>query len=112
MKKIAALIATFVACILTLSPSNAPPAVASDAPSPWVAGALDHANPTLDFELGICIDPVEAADCINCSPRESTGTCKGANQCTSSRAACRKGGCKITGTASCSTAANVKKCSP
>jgi hypothetical protein len=50
-----------------------------------------------------------AADCFNCA-KDSDGTCAGANQCRGSREECRKAGCKITGTASCSTAANVKIC--
>jgi len=63
------------------------------------------------FALTLWITPTaaSASDCFNCA-KDSTGTCEGANQCRGSREECRKAGCKITGTASCSTAANVKKC--
>ncbi len=50
-----------------------------------------------------------ASDCFNCAA-DSTDACSGKQQCSDSREECRKKGCKITGTASCSTAANVKKC--
>lgn len=53
---------------------------------------------------------IELADCFMCA-RDSTGACAGADECTSSRSECTKQGCKITGTRSCSSAANVKKCS-
>lgn len=49
------------------------------------------------------------ATCLMCSS-SSTGACAGAKQCVGTRKECRKKGCKITGTSSCSTAANVKKC--
>ncbi len=54
-------------------------------------------------------DLAPMATCLMCSS-SSTGACKGARQCVGTRKACRKKGCKITGTSSCSTAANVKKC--
>lgn len=47
--------------------------------------------------------------CLLCGSG-STGACSGARQCRGSRKACRAKGCKITGTGSCSTAANVKIC--
>lgn len=50
-----------------------------------------------------------AQTCFNCA-KNSTSSCSGKQQCRGSRAECRKKGCKITGTASCSKAANVKKC--
>ena len=50
-----------------------------------------------------------AATCFLCS-RSSSGGCSGHQQCRGSRADCRKRGCKISGTASCSSAANVKIC--
>ena len=50
-----------------------------------------------------------AANCFSCA-KDSTGSCAGKQQCTASRAECRKRGCKITGTSSCSSSANVKKC--
>jgi len=53
--------------------------------------------------------PASAADCFNCA-KDSGDKCAGADQCRGSRDDCRKAGCKITGTASCSTAANVKIC--
>ena len=53
--------------------------------------------------------PIELSDCFMCA-KDSTGACSGADECTSSRSECTKMGCKITGTRSCSTSANVKKC--
>ncbi|MBR56991.1 MAG: hypothetical protein CMH54_02915 [Myxococcales bacterium] len=50
-----------------------------------------------------------AADCFMCG-KDSSGSCAGADQCQGDRADCRKAGCKITGTRSCSTAGNVKTC--
>lgn len=47
--------------------------------------------------------------CLLCGSG-SSGACSGARQCRGSRKACRAKGCKITGTGSCSTAANVKIC--
>ena len=69
--------------------------------------SCDEKLPQLDtppiFEVG-------SGDCFMCNKRESTGDCSGAEQCKASRKACRDAGCKITGTRSCSTAANVKTC--
>ena len=61
--------------------------------------------------LGPVLAPrlARAADCYNCA-KDSSGVCGGADQCKGSREECIKAGCKISGTASCSTAANVKKC--
>lgn len=50
-----------------------------------------------------------AEDCLLCA-KDSDKTCEGAQQCRGTREHCREIGCKITGTASCSTAANVKIC--
>ncbi len=50
------------------------------------------------------------ATCFMCSKSSSTGACKGADECSGSRSSCRKKGCKITGTRSCSSAANNKRC--
>jgi len=52
-----------------------------------------------------------AADCFNCSKTESTKQCEGYDQCKGTRKRCQRLGCKILGTASCSTAANTKICS-
>lgn len=54
-------------------------------------------------------DLLPMATCLMCGSG-STGACSGARQCVGTRKACRAKGCKITGTSSCSTAANVKKC--
>jgi len=54
-------------------------------------------------------DLLPMATCLMCGS-SSSGACAGARQCVGSRKACRKKGCKITGTSSCSSAANVKKC--
>ena len=51
-----------------------------------------------------------AEDCLLCG-KDSTDTCAGAQQCRGTREHCRSIGCKITGTGSCSTAANVTICS-
>ena len=59
--------------------------------------------------------PALAAVCFNCG----SGSSNGCKQCRSrsgkdtfkDRKICKKIGCKITGTGSCSTAANVKVCS-
>jgi len=58
--------------------------------------------------------PALAAVCFNCG----SGSANGCKQCKSrsgkdtwaDRKICKKMGCKITGTGSCSTAANVKVC--
>ncbi len=51
--------------------------------------------------------------CLSCS-KSSTGACdpggKSRVQCRGSRKDCKSKGCKITGTGSCSSAANVKIC--
>lgn len=48
-----------------------------------------------------------AEDCFLCG----SGSTNGCNQCRGGdRKACEARGCKISGTASCSTAANVKVC--
>src|SRR5687767_5444272 len=63
------------------------------------------------FALLLTITPgVQAADCFNCNNKESKDKCSGADQCRGTRDECQKAGCKITGTASCSTSANVKIC--
>ena len=50
-----------------------------------------------------------AETCFNCA-KDSASSCTGKQQCRGTRKECRQKGCRITGTASCSTAANVKKC--
>ncbi len=63
------------------------------------------------FGLAMSFGSVAAAeDCLLCT-KDSDGACAGAQQCRGTRESCRKSGCKIGGTASCSTAANVKICS-
>lgn len=54
------------------------------------------------------LEPV-MEDCFLCGG-DSTGACSGAQQCRGTRESCRESGCKITGTGSCSTAANMKIC--
>jgi len=72
-----------------------------------VFGQCEEAAPELVeppvFEIG-------SDDCFMCS-RDSTGDCAGAEQCKGTRKSCRDAGCKISGTRSCSTSANVKTCS-
>ena len=48
--------------------------------------------------------------CRMCNKRESTGACKNASQCRGSYSDCKSKGCKDTGSSSCSSSANVKKC--
>ncbi|WP_210412810.1 hypothetical protein [Leptospira ognonensis] len=47
-----------------------------------------------------------AEDCLLCG----SGSKNGCQQCRGDRKSCEAKGCKISGTASCSTAANVKIC--
>ena len=63
----------------------------------------------LCFLLVLAPSVALAEDCLNCAS-DSSGDCAGAGQCRGTREHCRSIGCKITGTASCSTAANVKIC--
>ncbi len=68
---------------------------------------------SLAIALALCIlapAVASAEDCFLCGS-DSTGACDGARQCRGTREHCREVGCKITGTASCSDAANVKICS-
>jgi hypothetical protein len=55
------------------------------------------------------VGSASAETCFNCA-KDSTSSCSGKQQCRGNRADCRKKGCKITGTSSCSSAVNVKKC--
>jgi len=60
--------------------------------------------------LSICAPAVAVAeDCLLCG-QDSTDKCDGASQCRGTREHCKSIGCKISGTGSCSTAANVKIC--
>ena len=66
------------------------------------------------FALVLAASPAMAALCFNCG----SGSKNGCKQCKSrsgkdtqkDRKICKDLGCKITGTGSCSTAANVKVC--
>ena len=53
-----------------------------------------------------------ARDCLNCGSGSSNGCqqCDAGGTSSDARKACEKAGCKITGTGSCSSAANVKIC--
>jgi len=53
-----------------------------------------------------------AKDCLLCSSSSSNGCqqCDAGGTDSKARSACEKAGCKVTGTGSCSTAANVKVC--
>lgn len=101
MNKLAML---FCAAVFTLALSGfaQTEAIAQDAVAPPAATQTTAVDQQQD-------DLAPMATCLMCSS-SSTGACKGARQCVGSRKACRKKGCKITGTSSCSTAANVKKC--
>ncbi len=76
-----------------------------------VKSSLQSVTPAQDFTLPTEGDEaVPKATCFMCSKSSSTGSCKGADECGGSRSGCRKKGCKITGTRSCSSAANNKRC--
>lgn len=62
--------------------------------------------------LGISFNAqAEGPKCFSCGSG-SSGACKPGWRCYGLRKACQKKGCKVTGYSStCSTAANVKKCS-
>lgn len=54
---------------------------------------------------------VRADGCYLCGSGSPCAQCRyGASDTSDARKACEKKGCKISGTASCSTAANVKVC--
>lgn len=54
---------------------------------------------------------IQAQKCANCSSSSSCNQCRlGSKDTSEARKRCEKMGCKITGTGSCSTAANVKVC--
>lgn len=63
---------------------------------------------------GFVVKAVASEGCYNCGSG-SSGGCQqcpyGAKDTGDARKACEKRGCKISGTGSCSSAANVKKCS-
>lgn len=54
----------------------------------------------------------EARDCLLCGSGSSNGCqqCDAGGTDSKARSACAKAGCKVSGTGSCSTAANVKVC--
>jgi len=73
----------------------------------------------LALALGALVAPAAAfADgCYNCGSGSSNGCqqCRygdNKNETFAARKACENAGCKISGTGSCSTAANVKVCAP
>lgn len=81
-----------------------------------VGGFLDHAqaadNPAGPVDIVDEATPLD--DCFMCGGG-SSGPCgpqsgKSRIQCHGSRVDCRERGCRITGTASCSSAANVGNC--
>ncbi len=84
------------------------PAAQADTSSKAPVVSVDTQAPQ-ECALPEAPDLPEKSTCLLCGSG-STGACSGARQCVGSRKACRAKGCKITGTASCSTAANVKKC--
>ncbi|AFM12881.1 hypothetical protein [Turneriella parva] len=54
---------------------------------------------------------IYANKCVNCASGSSCQQCRlGGKDTFDARKRCEKMGCKITGTGSCSTAANVKVC--
>lgn len=58
------------------------------------------------------IAAADARDCLLCGSGSSNGCqqCDAGGTDSKARSACEKAGCKISGTGSCSTAANVKIC--
>jgi len=62
---------------------------------------------------GLAYNPLSADGCYNCSSSSSNGCeqCRyGSSDTFEMRKKCKAAGCDITGTSSCSTAANVKVC--
>ncbi len=86
----------------------------ADAPSgDQVKASVQNVTPAPGQDFTMPVEGDEAvpkATCFMCSKSGSTGSCKGADECGGSRSGCRKKGCKITGTRSCSSAANNKRC--
>jgi hypothetical protein len=102
---------TFTLCFIgaaALVAGLAGPSAQADVADPAPVVSVDLQSPQ-ECTMPTEPDVEEKATCMLCGSG-STGACKGARQCRGSRKACRAKGCKITGTASCSTAANVKKC--
>ncbi len=67
----------------------------------------------MSIAMAFTFTAIEAGDkCVNCS--SSSNGCQqcrlGGKDTSDARKRCEKMGCKITGTGSCSTAANVKVC--
>lgn len=60
------------------------------------------------FVIGtmMAVPSLFAEDCLLCG----SGSSNGCQQCRGDRKSCEAKGCKISGTGSCSTAANVKIC--
>ena len=68
----------------------------------------------LEAQMTLPGDALQMGDCWNCAD-DSTDSCakqsgKVRMQCEGSRADCKKKGCKINGSSSCSSAGNVGKC--
>lgn len=67
----------------------------------------------LILSLTLAFTSVSAGDkCVNCGSGSSCNQCKldGGKDSQANRKKCANMGCKIVGTGSCSTAANVKVC--
>jgi hypothetical protein len=68
---------------------------------------------TMIFAFAVPFIGLSANKCYNCGSG-SSNDCKqcmiNGSDSNNNRKACEKAGCKISGTASCSTAANVKVC--
>ncbi len=73
--------------------------------------AMMAATLALGFWLGAPMT-ADARDCLLCGSGSSNGCqqCDAGGTDSKARSACEKAGCKISGTGSCSTAANVKIC--
>lgn len=75
---------------------------------------LTWASGSLLFAALLVFSPtmLSADGCYNCASGSSCGNqCRyGSSDTFAKRKECEKKGCKITGTSSCSTAANVKVC--
>ena len=75
---------------------------------------LGWAGGSILFAALLLVAPtmLSADGCYLCASGSACGNqCRyGSSDSSSARKACEKKGCKITGTASCSTAANVKVC--
>ncbi len=82
----------------------------ADTPSASPTGAVYD----VEAQMTLPADDPTMGSCWNCSDDSSDSCAKQSGkvrmQCEGSRAECKKKGCKINGSSSCSSASNVGKC--